>query len=133
MNSTEQWTGQNPSSVQQQYGNRISVANYETNSAEEAFNLTVDAWEKGIAYCYVNNNEYQTPATWFEEYVAMLREYSEDIKSYPVVMNNMYSFSCLWLTFHPCSLFNKAFVLRYPYIPYLIAMSIISSVNRFHL
>ncbi len=78
MQSTEDWQGQPLTGVQREWGCRISVTGFRPYyTAEDAFRLTVDAWEKGIAFCYINNNEYQVIAPWFEEYAAKLRDYAK--------------------------------------------------------
>ena len=82
MNSTEAWHGQNLSQVQQDWGHRISVIGFKSRyTARDAFELTIDAWEKGLAYCYISSNdpEYQTIPPWCEEYVTLLRDYNQDI------------------------------------------------------
>jgi hypothetical protein len=43
-------------------------------NAQDAYRLTIDAWNKGLAYCYINTVEYTEIAPWFEEYAQMLRE-----------------------------------------------------------
>jgi len=76
MQSSERWQGQSLSQVQQDWGYRVSVTGFNASyTAEDAFNLTIDAWEKGLAYCYINNVEYVSIAPWFEEYTALLRDY----------------------------------------------------------
>ncbi|MCR4392917.1 MAG: hypothetical protein NUV31_00945 [Dehalococcoidales bacterium] len=73
--STENWRGaaQNLSAVQQQFGSRISVTGFSSAyTAEKAFDLTVNAWQRGIRYCYINNVEYTAIAPWFEEYASRL-------------------------------------------------------------
>jgi len=82
MQSSEDWRGQELSQVQQDWGHRISVTGFRSSyTAQEAYDLTIDAWEKGIAYCYINNREYDIIAPWFEKYVAMLRDYGQDTTS----------------------------------------------------
>lgn len=79
MQSSEDWRGQELSQVQQDWGHRISVTGFRSSyTAQEAYDLTIDAWEKGIAYCYINDAEYATIAPWFEEYIAMLRDYEQE-------------------------------------------------------
>jgi hypothetical protein len=76
MQSTENWRGQSPSPTQKEWGKRVSVAGFSpAYTAADAYQLTVDAWEKGIRYCYITVDEYTSLAPWFEEYVSMLREY----------------------------------------------------------
>jgi hypothetical protein len=79
MHSSETWRGQDLSEVQREWGHRISVTGFDPSyTAKDAFELTVDAWEKGLAFCYINDEGYSSIAPWFEEYVAMLREYGRD-------------------------------------------------------
>jgi hypothetical protein len=75
MQSSEAWVGQDLTSVQQRYGSRIGVTGFNSSyTAQDAYRLTIDAWNKGIAYCYINTAEYTSIAPWFEEYAQMLRE-----------------------------------------------------------
>jgi hypothetical protein len=75
MQSSEAWVGQDLTSVQQRYSSRIGVTGFNSSyTAQDAYNLTVDAWNKGLAYCYINTVEYTGIAPWFEEYAQMLRE-----------------------------------------------------------
>ncbi len=73
INSTEQWYGQDLTPVQTEWGNRISViglkAGHKLHEAEE---LTIDAWQKGLAYCYVTRSYVLLPP-WIEEFAARLR------------------------------------------------------------
>jgi hypothetical protein len=79
MQSSEAWQGQSLSPVQKKWGQRISVTGFNrTYTARDAYDLTIDAWQKGIAYCYINTVEYVNIAPWFEDYVDRLREYQED-------------------------------------------------------
>lgn len=74
MQSSEAWVGQDLSPVQEAYGSRISVTGFKSGyTLEDAVRLTFDAWDKGIAYCYINTNEYTQIAPWFEEYANLLR------------------------------------------------------------
>ncbi len=74
MQSTEKWRGQSPSLTQQKWGKRVSVAGFSPSyTAETASRLTLDAWRKGIRYCYVTHDEYASLAPWFEEYVSLLK------------------------------------------------------------
>ncbi len=84
MQSTENWHGQNLSPVQKQWGYRISVTGYSpAYTASDAFRLTLDAWKKGIAYCYISQVDYWDIAPWFEDYVTLLKvnqqEYMEQV------------------------------------------------------
>jgi hypothetical protein len=74
MQSSEEWVGQELSSVQKEYGSRISVTGFKASySLEDAIRLTLDAWKKGIAYCYINTVEYTAIAPWFEQYAAKIK------------------------------------------------------------
>jgi hypothetical protein len=75
MQSSEDWVGQSLSQVQRKWGTRISVTGYKsTYTLQDAYRLTMDAWSKGLAYCYINTKEYTTIAPWFEEYAQLLTE-----------------------------------------------------------
>ena len=79
MHSSETWRGQDLSDVQRKWGHRISVTGFDTSyTADDAFELTVDAWNKGLAFCYINAEGYGSLAPWFEEYAEMLRDYDRD-------------------------------------------------------
>jgi len=74
MQSSEDWKNQPLSQIQKKYGNRISVTGFnETYNVNDAIKLTLDAWNKGLAYCYINTTEYTSIAPWFEEYAYRLR------------------------------------------------------------
>lgn len=76
MQSSEAWSGQSLSPVQAKWGSRIGVTGYKSScTAQDAYNLTIDAWCKGIKYCYINTVEYTQIAPWFEEYAQMLRNW----------------------------------------------------------
>ena len=76
MQSTESWTGQSLSAVQAKWSSRIGVTGYKSSyTAQDAYNLTIDAWCKSIKYCYINTVEYTQIAPWFEEYAQMLRNW----------------------------------------------------------
>jgi hypothetical protein len=86
MQSTEDWHGQPLTRVQSEWGSRISVTGFRsTYTVSDAFALTVDAWKKGIAFCYINSDEYTVIAPWFEEYSAMLRSYQNSMAEWPAV------------------------------------------------
>ena len=77
MQSSEAWIGQTLSAVQQKWGSKIGVTGFNASyNAPTAYNLTLDAWCKGLAYCYINNVEYTGIAPWFEEYAQMLRNWN---------------------------------------------------------
>jgi len=76
MQSSEAWVGQSLSPVQQEWGDRIGVTGFKRSyTAQDAYELTIDAWCKGLAYCYINTVEYTKIAPWFEEYAGMLRNW----------------------------------------------------------
>jgi len=78
MQATEAWkgVGQSLSAVETAWGSRISVTGHKsTYTAQQAYDLTINAWQRGIAYCYINTTEYTSIAPWFETYAAMLRNY----------------------------------------------------------
>jgi len=76
MQSSEAWRGQSLSPVQQQWGSRIGVTGYKSSyTAQDAYNLTINAWCKGIKYCYINTVEYTSIAPWFEQYAQLLRNW----------------------------------------------------------
>ena len=76
MQSTEDWHGQELSSVQHDWGSRISVTGYNPGyTAQDAYKLTTNAWEKGLAYCYICDTGYISLPDWFEEYTLLLRDY----------------------------------------------------------
>jgi hypothetical protein len=73
MQSNENWHGQKLSRVQREWGSRISVTgNNPKFTAEEALELTVNAREKGLGYCYISNSGYTELPSWLEEYTALL-------------------------------------------------------------
>ena len=72
MQSNEDWHGQELTQVQREWGYRISVSGLYTElSAKAAFDLTSDAKEKGLAYCYICASYHMLP-DWFEQYVDLL-------------------------------------------------------------
>ncbi len=74
MHSTEHWYGQEMGPVQQEWAPRITVAGARRDfTAADAVRLTVNAWRKGIAYCYISDRDYATLPSWFETYIAGLR------------------------------------------------------------
>lgn len=80
MQSSESWTGQSLSPVQQNYGSQISVTGY-----KKAYTAD-DAWNKDIAYAYINTVEHTSIAPWFEEYANRLRQV-QDNYTWPPVPN----------------------------------------------
>ncbi|MBE0480240.1 MAG: hypothetical protein IBX68_04610 [Dehalococcoidia bacterium] len=75
IHSSESWDGQDLSQVQMKWGHRISVSGYDPEYiAKDAADLTLNAWSKGIAYCYVSDADYASLSPWVEEYVSLLRK-----------------------------------------------------------
>lgn len=73
MQSREDWDGQSLSQVQNNWGSRISVSGLsKAYTAQDAYNLTKEAWQEGIAYCYISTS-YETLPPWFEDYIVLLR------------------------------------------------------------
>jgi hypothetical protein len=71
--SNENWRGQKLSRVQRDWGSRISVTGSNPKlKAEDASNLTLNAWEKGLAFCYVSNSGYTSLPTWLKEYSTLI-------------------------------------------------------------
>ena len=97
MQSSEDWQGQDLSHVQRDWGYRISVTGYKsTYTAQDAFNLTIDAWKKGLAYCYINDAGYDSISSWLEEYTGLLLEYNKisntnKISSMPLLVYSRYA------------------------------------------
>ncbi len=76
MQSNENWHGQELSAVQHDWGYRISVTGSNPGyTAQDAFNITNNAWQKGLAYCYICGTGYTSLPSWFEEYINLLRDY----------------------------------------------------------
>jgi hypothetical protein len=81
MQSDETWQGQDLSPVQQDWGYRISVTgSNSTYTAQDAYNLTTNAWRKGLAYCYISNTGYESLPAWFEDYSNLLKKYTTSSK-----------------------------------------------------
>ncbi len=82
MHSTEQWRGQRLTSVQKKYGRQISITGLDLDhNLEVAVELTLDAWKKGLAYCYITDSYLSLP-DWFENYVSEINSVAER-SSYP--------------------------------------------------
>ena len=80
MQSNEDWTGQDLTQVQKDWSSRISVTGSSPDmTALNAFNLTENAWKKGLAYCYVSDTGYDSLPSWFENYVQLIRGYNAKI------------------------------------------------------
>ena len=76
MHSNENWSGQALSVVQRDWGYRISVSGAKpTYTAQDAFELTVKAWQAGLAYCYITDFGYASIPPWFDEYADLLQNY----------------------------------------------------------
>lgn len=79
MQSDETWQGQELSPVQQDWGYRISVTGSNpAYTAQDAYNLTTNAWRKGLPYCYISSTGYESLPDWFEEYIYLLQKYLAD-------------------------------------------------------
>lgn len=80
MHSNENWQGQDLSPVQRDWGHRISVTGFNPGyTAQYACNLTTNAWQKGLAYCYICGTGYDSLPAWFEEYINLLRNYGNHV------------------------------------------------------
>jgi hypothetical protein len=76
MQSNEDWNGQSLSGVQRDWGNWISVTGSKPGcTAQDAFNLTVKAWQLGLAYCYITDSGYTFIPSWLEDYAGLLQLY----------------------------------------------------------
>ncbi len=74
MQSNEDWTGQELTQVQKDWASRISVTGSSPDmTAQNAFNLTENAREKGIAYCYICSTGYDSLPSWLEQYSRLLQ------------------------------------------------------------
>ncbi len=74
MHSGEDWHGQAITTLQRQWGSRMSVTGFKSSySVEDAVRLTLDAWKKGLAFPYINSSGYSTLPGWLEEYGRRLR------------------------------------------------------------
>ncbi len=81
MQSNEDWYGQNLSQVQHDWGNWISVAGLKPGcTAQDAFNLTVKAWQQGLAYCYITDSGYTAIPSWLDDYASLLQNYEDKNK-----------------------------------------------------
>ena len=77
MHSNENWQGQDISPVQRDWSYRISVTGSSPGyTAMDAYKLTINAWQKGLAYCYICGKSYAYLPSWFEEYIELLRNYN---------------------------------------------------------
>jgi len=74
MQSDENWQSQPLSQVQQDWGYRISVAGSNPKfKARDALRLTLEAGRKGLAFCYIHNQGYDSLDPGLEEYARLLR------------------------------------------------------------
>lgn len=81
MQSNEDWSGQVLTQVQKDWGARISVTgNNPGETARNAFNQTVAAWKKGLAYCYFSDTGYDSLPSWLEQYAQLLQAYAPHSK-----------------------------------------------------
>lgn len=73
INSAEDWAGQSLTNVEREWGSRISVTGFRPEyTAQDAYRLTLRAWQQGIAYCYICRT-YTSLPPWIEEYANLLR------------------------------------------------------------
>ena len=73
MHSNEDWAGQSLSEVQRNWGYRISITGSNPGyTAQQACDLTVKAWQMGLAYCYISNVGYDSVASWLADYSSLL-------------------------------------------------------------
>jgi hypothetical protein len=80
MQSNEDWNGQSLSEVQRDWGNWISVTGSKPGcTPQDAYKLTVKAWQMGFAFCYITDSGYATLPSWLEAYSALIQSY-EDIR-----------------------------------------------------
>ena len=76
MHSDEDWSGRSLSQVQHDWGNWISVSGIKPGyNARDAFNLTIKAWQMGLAYCYITDFGYTSIPAWLEDYADLLKHY----------------------------------------------------------
>ncbi len=78
IHSNENWRAQSLTRVQLDWGYRISVTGFNAKyAAQDALNLTVNAWRKGLAYCYITDATlgYNTLPPWLVEYADLLHQY----------------------------------------------------------
>ncbi len=81
MHSNEDWNGQNLSQIQRDWGNWISVTGIKSGcTAQDAFDLTIKAWQQGLAYCYYSDSAYAYIPSWLEEYTSLLQHYEDTYK-----------------------------------------------------
>ncbi len=74
MNASEDWRGQALTPVQQRWASRISVTGFNSGyTAADAYRLTRDAWDKGLAYAYISNDEYAAVPSWIKQLADMIR------------------------------------------------------------
>ena len=73
LNSTEEWDGQDLTPVQKEWGSRLSVTTVDSSASPfKVSRLSIDAWKKGLAYCYVTPSYLLLPS-WIEESAELLR------------------------------------------------------------
>jgi len=81
MQSNEDWNGQSLSKVQRDWGNWISVTGSKPGcTAQDAFKLTVQAWQLGLGYCYITDSGYTAIPSWLEDCAALLQVYEDKNK-----------------------------------------------------
>jgi hypothetical protein len=78
VHSTENWRGQNLNKLQFDWSHRISVTGFNPKyTSQDAFNMTVNAQQQGLAYCYITDDRvgYNSLPSWLEKYVDLLKQY----------------------------------------------------------
>jgi len=76
MHSNENWNGQDLTTVQRDWGYRISVSGFNPGyTAQDAFDLTAKAWQSGLAYCYICDTGYVSIPSWLNDYFFLLSKY----------------------------------------------------------
>ncbi len=93
VHSTENWRGQNLNKLQLDWSYRISVTGFSSEyTSQDAFNMTVNAWRKGLAYCYITNDHvgYNSLPAWLDQYVDLIKQYKLSPEEYqpPPEMGN---------------------------------------------
>jgi hypothetical protein len=76
MQSDENWKGQDLSPVQSDWGYRTSVTGSNpAYTARDAYDLTIKAWQKGLAYSYISDTDYASLPSWFDDYFSLLKNH----------------------------------------------------------
>ena len=91
INSNEDWHAQGLSEIQHNWGYRISVTGFNKSyTAQDAFNLTIDALRKNLSFCYITDDSvgYNTLPSWINDYVTLLRDYQVSPDVYPISLGS---------------------------------------------